>query len=115
MSVVFAIAFLCPLFGCVFLRILQTLMSDEFTPNGAATPVSPKMSGLALTEYTAAPTPPSERPEPSYPPNWGIPDAFLLPNGYPDVRWILPMSYRFLTNGQLVSPTDLDVTSLRCY
>ncbi|KAJ5812088.1 hypothetical protein N7474_008389 [Penicillium riverlandense] len=65
-------------------------MSDEFIPNGAATPVSPKMSGLALTEYTAAPTPPSERSEPKYPPNWGIPDAFLLPNGYPDyLRLIL--------------------------
>ncbi|EPS30654.1 Threonine dehydratase [Penicillium oxalicum] len=56
------------------------------------TPVTPKMSGLALTEYSAAPTPPSERSEriPGVPPNWGIPDAFLLPNGYPDyLRLIL--------------------------
>jgi threonine dehydratase len=63
-------------------------MSDE-TTNGVATPVTPtpKMSGLALTEYTAAPTPPSERERrtPGLPPNWGIPEAFLLPNGYPDV------------------------------
>lgn len=58
------------------------------------TPVTPKMSGLALTEYSAAPTPPSERSEriPGVPPNWGIPDAFLLPNGYPDVRTSLPSS-----------------------
>lgn len=61
-------------------------MSDE-TTSGVATPVTPKMSGLALTEYTAAPTPPSEREQrtPGLPPNWGIPEAFLLPNGYPDV------------------------------
>lgn len=63
-------------------------MSDE-TANGVTTPVTPKMSGLALTEYTAAPTPPSER-EQRTPPNWGIPEAFLLPNGYPDyLRLIL--------------------------
>ncbi|KAJ9489502.1 hypothetical protein VN97_g3789 [Penicillium thymicola] len=66
-------------------------MSDE-TSNGATTPVTPKMNGLALTEYTAAPTPPSEREQrtPGLPPNWGIPEAFLLPNGYPDyLRLIL--------------------------
>ncbi|CDM26683.1 hypothetical protein DTO013E5_9619 [Penicillium roqueforti] len=66
-------------------------MSDE-APNGATTPVTPKTSGLALTEYTAAPTPPSEREQrtPGLPPNWGIPEAFLLPNGYPDyLRLIL--------------------------
>ncbi|KAJ5824189.1 Threonine dehydratase biosynthetic [Penicillium robsamsonii] len=65
-------------------------MSDE--SHGVATPVTPKMSGLALTEYTAAPTPPSEREHrtPGLPPNWGIPEAFLLPNGYPDyLRLIL--------------------------
>lgn len=66
-------------------------MSDEpfINGNGVATPLTPKMSGLALTEYTAAPTPPSERSQrlPGLPPNWGIPDAFLLPNGYPDVRY----------------------------
>ncbi|CAI7639918.1 unnamed protein product [Penicillium discolor] len=66
-------------------------MSDEAS-NGVTTPVTPKMSGLALTEYTAAPTPPSEREQrtPGLPPNWGIPEAFLLPNGYPDyLRLIL--------------------------
>lgn len=68
-----------------------SIMSDEPT-NGVTTPTSPKRSGLALTEYTAAPTPPSERAPrvPGLPPNWGIPDAFLLPNGYPDVRTSLP-------------------------
>ncbi|KAJ5465111.1 Threonine dehydratase [Penicillium daleae] len=33
-------------------------MSEEPIMNGTTSPVSPKMSGLALTEYTAAPTPP---------------------------------------------------------
>ncbi|KAJ5225356.1 hypothetical protein N7468_006581 [Penicillium chermesinum] len=66
-------------------------MSEEST-NGVRTPVTPKMSGLALTEYTAAPTPPSERAErfPGVPPDWGVPDSYLLPNGYPDyLRLIL--------------------------
>lgn len=68
-------------------------MSDEpatnGTTSGTATPVWAKMSGLALTEYASTPTPPGERNEqhgPGVPPNWGIPEAFLLPNGYPDVR-----------------------------
>ncbi|CAI7669320.1 unnamed protein product [Penicillium manginii] len=67
-------------------------MSDEPSVNGVTTPTTPKRSGLALTEYTAAPTPPSERADriPGLPPNWGIPEAFLLPNGYPDyLRLIL--------------------------
>jgi hypothetical protein len=67
---------------------LRITMSEEHITNGTTSPVTPKMSGLALTEYTAAPTPPSERAEriTGLPPNWGIPNAFLLPNGYPDVR-----------------------------
>ncbi|KAJ5222504.1 uncharacterized protein N7469_008744 [Penicillium citrinum] len=67
-------------------------MSDEPSTNGVTTPTTPKRSGLALTEYTAAQTPPSERADrvPGLPPNWGIPEAFLLPNGYPDyLRLIL--------------------------
>lgn len=61
--------------------------------NGFSTPVTPKstnlaLTSLALTEYTASPTPPSERGEPAFPGlprGYGVPDAFLLPNGYPDV------------------------------
>ncbi|KAJ5935227.1 hypothetical protein N7466_004774 [Penicillium verhagenii] len=67
-------------------------MSDEPTTNGATTPISAKLNGLALTEYTAAPTPPSERNPrfPGVPPDWGIPESCLLPNGYPDyLRLIL--------------------------
>lgn len=79
-------------------------MSDEPVPNGVATPVSPKLSGLALTEYTAAPTPPGERVHskiPGLPPNWGIPEAFLLPNGYPDVRYTPESSTENLHSNQL--------------
>lgn len=72
-------------------------MSDHPVANGVTTPLtspkmtpltSPKMNGFALTEYTAAPTPPSERNPrfPGVPPDWGIPESCLLPNGYPDVR-----------------------------
>ncbi|KAJ5764514.1 hypothetical protein N7533_003195 [Penicillium manginii] len=67
-------------------------MSDEPSVNGVTTPTTPKRSGLALTEYTAAPTPPpnAQTASPDCPPNWGIPEAFLLPNGYPDyLRLIL--------------------------
>lgn len=60
------------------------------TTNGTATPVTPKLSNLALTEYTATPTPPSEKDQNSalgLSRNWDVPNAFLLPNGYPDVRF----------------------------
>ncbi|KAJ5156700.1 hypothetical protein N7492_009503 [Penicillium capsulatum] len=66
-------------------------MHAESASNGAARPITPKNS-LALTEYSAAPTPPNERGQrvPGLPPNWGIPEDFLLPNGYPDyLRLIL--------------------------
>lgn len=58
--------------------------------NGTITPTlpaTPRRSGLALTEYTAMPTPPSERADlPSY----DVPRDFLLPSGYPDyMRLIL--------------------------
>ncbi|KAJ5734412.1 hypothetical protein N7493_003198 [Penicillium malachiteum] len=67
-------------------------MSESPVTNGTTRPVTPKMNGLALTEYTAAPTPPSERNPhfPGLPPNWGIPESCLLPTGYPDyLRLIL--------------------------
>lgn len=69
-------------------------MSDEPLTNGTASPVHlnlNNLNNLTLTEYTATHTPVSERVDNrngvlGEPPNWGIPDAFLLPNGYPDVR-----------------------------
>jgi threonine dehydratase len=72
------------------LELSEIVMSDD-TSTGVATPVTPKMSGLAFTEYTAIATPPNEHSQrvPGVPPNWGIPEAFLLPNGYPDVSYSL--------------------------
>jgi threonine dehydratase len=48
--------------------------------NGVSSPRTPNHTGLALTEYTANPSPPSESPKHAV-----IPKAFLLPNGQPDV------------------------------
>lgn len=65
-------------------QLVYATMTD-----GTATPITSKVSNLAMTEYATAPTPPSERTEQQalgLPPDWGIPDTFLLPNGYPDVR-----------------------------
>ena len=64
-------------------------MPDETLATGPSRPTTPNINGLALTEYTAAPTPPTheaaQRRASGLPPNWGLSDAFLLPNGYPDV------------------------------
>ncbi|WEW59277.1 threonine deaminase [Emydomyces testavorans] len=63
-------------------------MAGVITPNGTSRPSSPPLSSLSLTEYTANPTPPSERCVCH--PDWDVPDSFLLPNGYPDyLRLIL--------------------------
>ncbi|CAG7925983.1 unnamed protein product [Penicillium olsonii] len=67
-------------------------MFEEPTDDAHITPIIQKPSGHALTEYTAASRHPSECVErnTSVPPDWGIPDDFLLPNGYPDyLRLIL--------------------------
>lgn len=57
---------------------------------GANTPRTPVNGSYALTEYTANPTPPSE-PTKSIAVS-RVPEAFLLPNGYPDV-WSIVSSY----------------------
>lgn len=57
--------------------------TPENTTNGVMSPRTPKQTGLALTEYTANPSPPNES---SRDKSSVIPEAFLLPNGYPDVR-----------------------------
>jgi threonine dehydratase len=59
-------------------------MTDDGTTNGTATPGTPELSTLSLTEYAANPTPPGEKHD--LPPDWDVPKSFLLPNGYPDVR-----------------------------
>ena len=50
-------------------------------------PHTPSMSGLSLTEYSANPTPPSPQSEDHQARIRNIlPEEFILPNGYPDVR-----------------------------
>lgn len=56
--------------------------------NGLTTPRTPRTqreTGLSLTEYTANPSPPSEDQKSKA--QSAIPEAFLLPNGYPDVGY----------------------------
>ena len=59
-------------------------MADTPSTNGVPTPETPKQqhAGLALTEYTAQPSPPSSTPKAE---EAKVPKEFLLPNGYPDV------------------------------
>jgi threonine dehydratase len=61
--------------------------------NGSVTPRTPKQtSGLALTEYSANPSPPLENPLSKA--QKAIPEAYILPNGTPDVRHTL-VAYSF--------------------
>lgn len=62
-------------------------MTDVVTTNGADTPSTPKTqhAGLALTEYSAQPSPPSSTPKSQ---EAKVPKEFLLPSGYPDVSTI---------------------------
>lgn len=73
--------------------------TPDSAPNGLASPRTPKQTGLALTEYTANPSPPSQSPKDKEKDrSSGVPESFLLPNGYPDVRpsstrWPPPCRY----------------------
>lgn len=65
--------------------------SKNLTPR----PRTPSVQGLALTEYSANPSPPgtSQKAESL---RRLVPDDLLLPNGYPDVCRPLPLSTDFL-------------------
>ncbi|OJD25663.1 threonine ammonia-lyase, biosynthetic [Blastomyces percursus] len=63
-------------------------MAEAPLTNGCGAPRTPRLNSFSLTEYSANPSPPNERH--GLPPDWEIPEAFLLPNGYPDyLRLIL--------------------------
>jgi threonine dehydratase len=67
------------------LRPSTPVRTNIDTPtNGTMTPQTPKLNGFALTEYTANPSPPTERVKSDALSQ--VPLEFLLPNGYPDVR-----------------------------
>lgn len=68
-------------------------------------PASPSSVGnLALTEYSAMPSPPSEDATANKMKRI-VPDEFLLPNGHPDVSWSTRDSYCLVSfsNGELCS------------
>ncbi|KAL1629636.1 threonine deaminase [Diplodia seriata] len=62
--------------------------SPTAATNGTTTrPQTPKVNSFALTEYSANPSPPPQSPVVK---TQGVPEHFLLPNGYPDyLRLIL--------------------------
>ncbi|KAL4740675.1 tryptophan synthase beta subunit-like PLP-dependent enzyme [Aspergillus similis] len=87
-------------------------MTENASMHGAATPLSSSLSNLALTEYSAIPTPTSEKDEykgPDSPPAWDIPDGFLLPNGYPDYLKLILTSrvYEITTESPLHHAVNL--------
>jgi threonine dehydratase len=49
--------------------------------SGVQTPKTPNHQ-FALTEYSAQPSPPADKNKPK---DYGVPEAFLLPSGTPDV------------------------------
>ncbi|KAF2000293.1 threonine dehydratase-like protein [Amniculicola lignicola CBS 123094] len=81
--------------------------TPEETSNGILTPRTPKQTGLALTEYTANPSPPSQSPTAKG--DAGVPEAFLLPTGYPDyLRLILTSRvYEVVTETPLTHATNI--------
>lgn len=56
---------------------------ENETPTTPSTP--PRIAGLSLTEYSANPSPPL-RIETQSRLREQLPEDFILPNGYPDVR-----------------------------
>lgn len=60
--------------------------TDNGTDNGVNghVPRTPSLSGLSLTEYSANPSPPSERKQDKI--RQIVPEEYILPNGHPDVR-----------------------------
>ncbi|KAF1810485.1 threonine dehydratase I [Eremomyces bilateralis CBS 781.70] len=82
--------------------------------NGTSTPATPKFSGLALTEYTANPSPPSESPKTKA--QKSIPDAFILPNGHPDyLRLILTSKVYEIVKTETPLTTALNLSNrLQC-
>lgn len=62
----------------------MAMSEDDQLVNGWPEPKTPEMGSLALTEYTANPSPPL-KDNPARVRSL-VPDNFLLPNGFPDVR-----------------------------
>lgn len=78
---------------------------------GANSPRTPVNHNFALTEYAANPTPPEKKQDTL--PNYGIPEDFLLPSGYPDVSFYVSVIIKHQSLIILVSPPHPDLQSLR--
>ena len=81
--------------------------------SGVQTPRTPINGSYALTEYAVNPSPPTEPAKSAA--KSSVPEAFLLPNGSPDVYETLS-SFRLpvavLTDLQVVSPTHSHISRL---
>jgi len=62
----------------------RKLQEGTKSATGNALPLSPRSFALSLTEYAANPTPDGGR-TPKTKAKTSLPEAFILPNGYPDV------------------------------
>jgi len=63
--------------------------SQDGLYSGVQTPRTPLLTAsYALTEYSINPSPPTEQSKSKA--STGVPEAFLLPNGYPDVPLLSP-------------------------
>ncbi|KAF2747635.1 threonine dehydratase I [Sporormia fimetaria CBS 119925] len=80
-------------------------VTPDAQANGLITPRTPK--GLALTEYTANPSPPSESERTAA--NQLVPPEFLLPNGHPDYLKLILTSkvYEVVNETPLTPATNL--------
>ena len=77
-------------------------MTENGMPNGTYSldDHRPKHTSLALTEYSANPSPPSSTPgERAH--KAGVPEDLLLPNGFPDVSLYELISF----NRSRIQPT----------
>lgn len=63
----------------------KIMANDPVTP-----PRRPHVNGLSMTEYSSIPTPKTERSEEVVRDSCkSVPDDYILPTGYPDVRKLL--------------------------
>ncbi|RMZ87777.1 hypothetical protein DV736_g5000, partial [Chaetothyriales sp. CBS 134916] len=83
------------------------LNGSDSSTNGTATPETPRLSSLSLTEYAAHPTPPCEHVPHEL--KYNVPHDFLLPNGFPDyLRLILTSRvYDVITESPLSHAVNL--------
>lgn len=66
-------------------------MEESTMSNGTHTPQTPESNGLSLTEYSANPSPPPGKTAKSTASSQ-VPEAYLLPDGFPDVSMFTSIS-----------------------